>query len=69
MRSHYCGELGSAQVGEQVEICGWVHRRRDHGGVIFLDIRDRTGILQVVGSLIAAKYQPTWFRQGLPCLC
>ena len=48
MRSHYCGELGSAQVGEQVEICGWVHRRRDHGGVIFLDIRDRTGILQVV---------------------
>ena len=48
MRSHYCGELGSAQVGEQVEICGWVHRRRDHGGVIFLDIRDRSGILQVV---------------------
>ena len=48
MRSHYCGELGSAEVGEQVEICGWVHRRRDHGGVIFLDIRDRTGILQVV---------------------
>ncbi|MEC7107313.1 MAG: aspartate--tRNA ligase, partial [Pseudomonadota bacterium] len=48
MRSHYCGELGTADVGEQVEICGWVHRRRDHGGVIFLDIRDRTGILQVV---------------------
>ena len=48
MRSHYCGELGTADVGEQVEICGWVHRRRDHGGVIFLDNRDRTGILQVV---------------------
>ncbi len=48
MRSHYCGEINAAHVGEQVELCGWVHRRRDHGGVIFLDIRDRTGIVQVV---------------------
>ena len=48
MRSHYCGEISAAQVGEQVELCGWVHRRRDHGGVIFLDVRDRTGIVQVV---------------------
>ncbi len=48
MRSHYCGEFSSAQVGEEVEVVGWVHRRRDHGGVIFLDIRDRTGIVQVV---------------------
>jgi aspartyl-tRNA synthetase len=48
MRSHYCGELNAAHVGEQIELCGWVHRRRDHGGVIFLDIRDRTGIVQVV---------------------
>ena len=48
MRSHYCGEINSAHVGEEVEVCGWVHRRRDHGGVIFLDIRDRTGIVQVV---------------------
>jgi aspartyl-tRNA synthetase len=48
MRSHYCGELNASHVGEQVELCGWVHRRRDHGGVIFLDIRDRTGIIQVV---------------------
>ena len=48
MRSHYCGELNASHVGEQVELCGWVHRRRDHGGVIFLDIRDRTGIVQVV---------------------
>ena len=48
MRSHYCGELNATHVGEQVELCGWVHRRRDHGGVIFLDIRDRTGIIQVV---------------------
>jgi aspartyl-tRNA synthetase len=48
MRSHYCGELNASHVGERVELCGWVHRRRDHGGVIFLDIRDRTGIVQVV---------------------
>jgi aspartyl-tRNA synthetase len=48
MRSHYCGEIGTAQIGERIEICGWVHRRRDHGGVIFLDVRDRTGIVQVV---------------------
>jgi aspartyl-tRNA synthetase len=48
MRSHYCGELNAAHVNEQVELYGWVHRRRDHGGVIFLDVRDRTGIVQVV---------------------
>ncbi|MDG2277515.1 MAG: aspartate--tRNA ligase [Pseudomonadales bacterium] len=48
MRSHYCGELNATHVGEEVRVCGWVHRRRDHGGVIFLDIRDRTGIIQVV---------------------
>jgi len=48
MRSHYCGEISTANVGETVELCGWVHRRRDHGGVIFLDVRDRTGLVQVV---------------------
>ena len=48
MRSHYCGDLRSSESGEEVEIYGWVHRRRDHGGVIFLDVRDRTGVLQVV---------------------
>jgi len=48
MRSNYCGELNESFVGQQVEICGWVHRRRDHGGVIFLDLRDREGLAQVV---------------------
>ena len=48
MRSHYCGDLTASESGQEVEIYGWVHRRRDHGGVIFLDVRDRTGVLQVV---------------------
>ena len=48
MRSHYCGEINASHIDAQVEVCGWVHRRRDHGGVIFLDLRDRTGIVQVV---------------------
>ncbi|MDX2426223.1 MAG: aspartate--tRNA ligase [Cycloclasticus sp.] len=48
MRSHYCGEINESDLGNEVEICGWVHRRRDHGGVIFIDLRDREGIVQVV---------------------
>ena len=48
MRSHFCGELNESNVDEDVVLCGWVHRRRDHGGVIFLDLRDREGLAQVV---------------------
>ncbi len=48
MRSHYCGELNESHVGQEVTLCGWVHRRRDHGGVIFIDLRDRDGLTQVV---------------------
>ena len=48
MRSHYCGDLRASHDGETVELCGWVSRRRDHGGVIFLDLRDSNGLVQVV---------------------
>ncbi len=48
MRSHYCGQLNESLEGQEITLCGWVHRRRDHGGVIFLDIRDREGLAQVV---------------------
>lgn len=48
MRSHYCGEITETLIDETVTFCGWVHRRRDHGGVIFLDVRDREGLVQVV---------------------
>ncbi|OFZ85546.1 MAG: aspartate--tRNA ligase [Betaproteobacteria bacterium RBG_16_64_18] len=48
MRTHYCGQVNAAQLGHTVTLCGWAHRRRDHGGVIFIDLRDREGLVQVV---------------------
>ncbi|NCF30202.1 MAG: aspartate--tRNA ligase [Gammaproteobacteria bacterium] len=48
MRSHYCGQVTEDLLGQEVVLCGWVHRRRDHGGVIFIDLRDREGLVQVV---------------------
>ena len=48
MRSHYCGEINSAIIGQRVTLCGWAHSRRDHGGVIFIDLRDREGVIQTV---------------------
>ena len=48
MRSHYCGQVTEEHLGQEIELCGWVHRRRDHGGVIFIDLRDREGLVQVV---------------------
>jgi len=55
MRTHYCGEVDEAALDTEITVCGWTHRRRDHGGVIFVDLRDREGILQVVFDPDAAE--------------
>ncbi|HUT84004.1 MAG TPA: OB-fold nucleic acid binding domain-containing protein, partial [Thermodesulfobacteriota bacterium] len=47
-RTCYCGEVGTHQIGQEITLMGWVHRRRDHGGLIFIDLRDREGLVQVV---------------------
>jgi aspartyl-tRNA synthetase len=54
MRTHYCGQVNERLLGQEVTVAGWVHRRRDHGGVIFVDVRDREGLLQVVFNPEAA---------------
>src|SRR3982074_3525865 len=50
MRTQYCGKLTAALLGKTVTLAGWAHRRRDHGGVIFIDLRDREGLVQVVSD-------------------
>ena len=49
-RTHGCGTISEQEVGKEGVLCGWVERRRDHGGLIFLDLRDRSGVVQVVAS-------------------
>ena len=48
MRTHYCGQVVETLIGKEVTVCGWVNRRRDHGGIIFVDLRDREGLVQIV---------------------
>lgn len=60
MRSHYCGQITKKQLDQEVLLAGWVHRRRDHGGVIFIDLRDREGLVQVV----VAPSQASAFKQA-----
>jgi aspartyl-tRNA synthetase len=55
MRSHYCGQVNEQLLGREITVAGWVHRRRDHGGVIFVDLRDREGLLQIVFNPDAAE--------------
>ena len=56
MRSHYCGEITSKNLDQEVTICGWIHKRRDHGGVIFLDVRDIKCICPAVIKPANAAY-------------
>ena len=56
MRSNYCNEITKDLVGTRVNLCGWVHRRRDHGGVIFFDLRDTTGLVQF-SLLLTLKFK------------
>jgi aspartyl-tRNA synthetase len=55
MRTHYCGELNLSHIDQEVILCGWAHRRRDHGGVIFIDLRDYRGLAQLLSTRILKR--------------
>src|SRR5947199_5404976 len=71
-RDAWAGELDAARVGEPVRVAGWVHRRRDHGGLVFIDLRDRSGIVQLVfhpetspdGHALAQRLRPEHVLTG-----
>lgn len=63
-RSHTCGQIGTQELGQEVQLCGWVSKRRDHGGLIFIDLRDRYGITQIVFDPAMSKNQEIFERAG-----
>ena len=71
MRSEYCGQVSRKHLGQIVTLYGWVHRRRDHGGVIFVDLRDREGLVQIVcdpDSLATFQQYATYVADQLPVI-